>query len=443
MAEIIINPNELGANIFEKAGLVPRQVEQDVIMTQPAFSMSQSTLTKVMAAYGTNMTSKKVGSRYYEIPRKGNPFISQPVQTVVSGVGTTTLSIQFADTTFNGIAPNTLVTDPATGTLATVVSIGQGTAILQYSDNANGATTFTTADFASGNLVSPRGVVNNNQIRKVSNSSYIVPSLDGYPIGVWSGDCEIFLDDTKRKTYITNVNGTNYYALIKQQEMINEVYTRYNAYYYGDYQGIRSDTSPRSPSLINQIKTFAPQNIRPKSQPKISLSELESIIKEWARNGSLRSNKVFCFAGYDYLQNVYEILRFYGTTAGTTNVIGTDAINGLDVRYYEAFGLKIYFILDMFLENQKVWGGTGRSNSAIWIDSSPVMLENGDTMAPVYNVHNAYDGFHAWNVNGGFDINGNPVQEGATSQTSASSHIYFEKTMIIGNPNASLFHFYA
>jgi hypothetical protein len=436
--QIIINGNELSTNIFEKDGLVPRQIEENVVLTQPNFAMGQSKIPLVMSAYG-EMSSKKIGSMIYEIPRKGNAFISQTVQSS-TGSGTNILQVTFSDTNFKGIPVGKLVQDPATGTNATVVAVGAGTMTLAYGDNANSSsTTFASTDFAAGNLVSPRGAVTNLNIRQEVDSSYIVPAIDRYPIGIFGGDTTIYLQDTKRQTYIAAANGKKYYALIKQMEGLDRMYTEYYAYMYGDNKAIFDTATPRPQSLINQIKTFAPQNIRQKSQANISLSEFESTILEFKRNGSLRGDKLLCFCGLDYANNLYNILRFYGTTAGTNNVIGKTAIQGLDVTEYKAFGLTINIVVDMFLENNKVFGRT-RSNSAIWVDASPVLLEDGSTHAPIYSVYNTVDGLHGWNVNGGFDIYGNPVQTGSTSQTSASTHYYMEKNMIIGNPNAALYH---
>jgi hypothetical protein len=125
--------------------------------------------------------------------------------------------------------------------------------------------------------------------------------------------------------------------------------------------------------------------------------------------------------------------------AGDTNVVGGKEVKGLDVQSYKMFGVTFKFMRDKFVENQNIWGRT-RTNSALWVDGAKVKLQNGSYTSPIYKVYNAIDGLHAWNINGGCDINGNLVKQGSTKQLSASTEFRMEGSWIIANPKAALYH---
>jgi len=436
--QTIVNGNTSSVNIFSALNLTPRQIERQTVMTQPSFAMGQAAIPLVMSNYG-DVSAIKAGSRVWGVPRMSNQFKKANVQTT-TGTGTTVLQVTLTDPTFNAIPQGTLVQDPSTGTLATVVNIANGQMTLVYDSNSSStATTFSSSDFVSGALISPRGSVGNNSTRQDVEGSYTVPEIDEYPIGTWDRTCTMSLEELKRETYIAAVDGTNYYAKNKQLEVLNEMYTQFYAYMYSDSKALFSDNTPRSPSLINQIKTYAPNNIVGKSKASINLSEFQSTAKEFVRNGSLQSETILIFGGLDYLENIYDILKPYIFTAGTANVVGGSFVKGLDAQSYKMFGKTFTFVLDMFAENQNVWGRT-RSNSALWVDGAKVKLQNGSMASPIYKVYNAIDGLHAWNVNGGCDINGNLVKEGSTKQLSASTEFRMEGSWVIANPKAALYH---
>ena len=436
--QTIINGNTSSVNIFDALNLTPRQIERQTVMTQPAYAMGQAKIPLAMSNYGESSAFKS-GSRTWDIPRMNNQFKKANVQSS-TGATTSVLQVTLTDPIFNAIPAGTLVQDPTSGTYATVSNAANGQLTLVYDTNANSSgTTFAATDFATGNLISPRGVVGNISTRQEVEGTYTIPEIDSYQIGSWDKTCTMSLEELKTQTYIASVDGTDYYAKNKQLEVLNEFYTSHYAYLYSDAKGVTSATSPRTPSLINQIKTFAPNNIVMKSQADITLSEFESTAKEFVRNGSLNSNEILVFGGLDYLSNMYNILRPYILTAGKDNVLGGDLVKGLDVQYYQAFGLTFKFVLDMFVENQNIWGRT-RSNSAMWVDASKVQLQNGSMAAPIYKVYKAVDGLHAWNINGGSDINGNLVKTGSTGQLAASTQFHMEGSYIIANPKAALYH---
>lgn len=434
--QTIVNGNNSSVNIFSALDLTPRQIERQTVMTQPSFAMGQAAIPYVMSNYG-EAASIKAGSRVWEVPRMGNQFKKANVQTS-SGAGTSVLQVTLTESGFNAIPQGTLVQDPNTGTMANVVNIANGQMTLVFDSGASSATTFSASDFASGALISPRGSVGNNSTRNSVEGSYTIPEIDAYPIGTWDRNCTMTLEELKRETFIAAVDGTSYYAKNKQMEVLDEMYTQYYSYVYTDAKAIFNDNTPRSPSLINQIKTFAGNNIVPKSA-KMPLSEFQSVAKEFVRNGSLNSEQILIFGGLDYLENIYDILKPYIFTAGTSNVVGGSAVKGLDVQSYKMFGKTFTFMLDMFVENQNLWGRT-RSNSAIWVDSAKVKLQNGSMAAPIYKVYNSIDGLHAWNVNGGCDINGNLVKNGVNNQLEATTNFRMEGSMIIANPKAALYH---
>jgi hypothetical protein len=436
--QTIVNGNTSSVNIFSALDLTPRQIERQTVMTQPAFAMGQAAIPLVMSNYG-DVSSIKSGSRLWEIPRMSNQFKKANVQAT-SGTGTTVLQVTLTDPNYNAIPQGTLVQDPTSGTLATVVNISNGQMTLVFDSNSNSsATTFATTDFTTGALISPRGSVGNNSTRQDIEGSYTIPEIDAYPIGTWDRTCTMSLEELKRETYIAAVDGTNYYAKNKQMEVLNEMYTQFYAYMYSDAKGITNDLTPRSPSLINQIKTYAPNNIVSKSRATITLSEFQSTAKEFIRNGSLQSDNIMIFGGLDYLENIYDILKPYVFNAGTTNVLGGSIVKGLDVQYYKMLGKTFTFMLDMFTENANIFGRT-RTNSALWVDAAKVTLQNGTMTSPIYKVYNAIDGLHAWNVNGGCDINGNLVKQGSTKQLSASTEFRMEGSWILANPKATLYH---
>lgn len=438
--QTIVNGSEVSGNIFGQLNLTPRQIYEQVVMTQPAYDMGKAAIPKLMDIYGTS-ASIKSGSRTWDIPRMSNQFKKANVQSR-TGEGTSYLQVTLTDPTYNAIAVNTLVQDPSSGTFAKVVNMANGQMTLEFDSNSgSSATVFGSSDFANGALISPRGVVGNNVTRQSTSGSYSIPDIESYPIGTWDYNCEMLLDDLKRQTYIVNLNGTNYYAKVKQMEVLNEMYTRFYAYNYSDAKAISSDLTPRSPSLINQIKTYAPNNVIGKSKPEMNLSEFEDVATEFIRNGSINSNHIIVLGGLDYMKNIFRILRGYVTTAGTNNVLGGAAVKGLDVKHYEILGVTFSFMLDPFLENQNIFGST-RSNSAMWIDSAKVQLQTGALAAPIYQVYNAIDGLHAWNVEGGIDINGNPIQSGSNNQLMVQTNYHMEGSWFLANPKAALYHKY-
>jgi hypothetical protein len=361
--------------MFTDALIAQRSVEKYVVKTYPQFNL----YNKLIDALGTPAL-EHVGNRLFDMYAKGNTYPSASVATrTLQPNGT--LNITWDDSNFEAIVPGNAVVS-TTGTIALVDSTTPGTATLSFFYSEAGDTAFVSGDFAVGTQVSDRGDVGNIQNSGSKQRVMERPYRNQNIVDLVRNTAEMNMDELNTLTYITNINGTPYYAQNAVLEMLERTakqkYTR-------TVDGVFKN-DPRTPmgmGFRNQIRTQG--GIYRAMTSALDEDEFLALIDQIIANGGTNGNEFLIICGSSYAGYFQRFMKTYLVTAGDTNTFGGVSIKGINVMDYWYIGKHFRLMVDPSMDNSAMFPGEStalpgvlkRSHAAFIFDTSRVLTEQG------------------------------------------------------------------
>ena len=441
MSSPFISNQESLVSIFDQRNLTPRFVEQLVPIMNPQFA--RPALSKLIDVLD-GAVLKKATNRKFNINRQPNdyPAATISVRTAVGGLLTLTLS----DNTFNAIPVGNAVYSTS-GCLAEVVAKTDGSMTLRcvYSPTGTGTTAFAAVDFAAGQLVSDRGALGNINNRVTPETVFTLPTEYSNFIAQYDAGAYISHEDVNNKTYIKNQYGSDFYALQKEAQALQRMMQTYYARLYSNVAAVADANKPVGASLINQINTMG--GFSRGISGSVTETTLKSVLRDYVSNGGFTGEEIVVLCGSQYLGDIQESLAQYVVTAGQSNILGGQEVEGINIYTYGFEGLKLKFIKDPFLDNKQIFGvdqSTGfsnRSRSAMFMNTDMCKTEQGMGVPFVCDYYfGSTADVQRWEVAGSMDSKGNPITSGATDKKGCQINFTLDKQTQLMNPAACMYH---
>jgi len=433
------NNGEPIASVFDGIGILEKEVENLVPMLSPAYQRPKLSVLIDQLSNGTQ--KKKAKTRIVNIYRQDNDYPSGYI-TSRSTQGSN-LYLQLADQ-FASIPVNNMVFADS-GAIGQVQDKGEGWMLVSFFSNANGATAFTSADFAQAEQVVDGGDIGNLITRNSKETIFSIPDNTQNIIPTYNASAYLDFEDFVNVTYLKAANGTQYFATNKDVQALERLMQQYCVRTYKNVPATLSGSQPVAASLVNQIVSMGGTQ-RPLNT-QMTYAELKNTIRLYTSKGGFTSNEVAVFAGSQYIADFQEALETpLIQYTGKDNTIGGEEIKGIDVMAFAFQGLNIKLIHEPILDNQRMFGTDAsgfskRSRSAIWMNTAPVKLEGGGTapFAMGYYVGQNAD-IQRWSIPGSMDDKGNRVAVGNNAKKGCQVEYTWDKLEQISNPRAALYH---
>lgn len=425
--------------MFTDALIAQRSVEKYVVKTYPQFNL----YNKIIEALGGEPTLVQVGNRLFDMYNKGNTYPAASIATrVIEPNGT--LNITWDDANFEAIVQGNAV-ECSTGVLAIVSFTNPGTANLKFYFSPAGDTAFTSDDFLVGTLASDRGDVGNIQNRASKQRVIERPFRNQNIVDLVTNTEELSMDEMNQLTYITNINGTPYYA---QNAVLNMLERTAKQKYVRTLEG-QFNNDPRTPmgmGFTNQIRTQGGTYVA--MTAALDEDFFLSFIDQQIANGATPGTEIMIVAGSSWLGYFQRFMKPYIVTAGNTNTVGGVEVKGIDITNYYYSGRHYRVICDPSMDNPQMWpSGTStalpgvlkKSHSAYFFDTSRVQTEQGsEAFIKKYWFGSAGADMFMTPINGLVSIKNNTLAlTSATNSTlSGKMEVVYNCTTQLTNPAA-------
>lgn len=440
---IYANNNAPLMSVFDAIGINEKAIESLVPQMSPQFQ--RPVLSKILDKIEGGTQKIKSNNRLFRVYRQDNDYPYATVQSATLAGGLYTLILNESD--FSAIAEGNAVYSSSTGTMAKVVAKQPGQLVLSFVSNPNGSTSFSSSDFTSSTQVMDGGDIGNINDRMSKETIFSLPDEYKNIIGTMNASAYLTFEDVNTYGYLKNVNGTQYYALQKEVQAIQRLNQQYVRRQLGNTPAVFDGNEPVGASLLNQILTMGGFQTPLAPTQTFTESDLQNTIQSYTAQGGFTTDEILVMAGPDYLANWQNALKGYLITAGNTNTLGGQSVQGINIFEYGFQGLRFKVVVDPVLGNQRMWGTTAsngrsaRSNSAIWMNTGTVKTEQGVNMpfAMSYYFGNNAD-IQRWIVPGSMDEKGNPVKQGANGKKGCMIEFTWDKQDQITNPRAAMYH---
>jgi len=438
-----IDPNANLVNVFELYGYNQRFVESLIPKMNPQFQ--RSVITKL----ATEMGAPKIitaSNRIFEIPRQPNDYPSATIATrTVSG---NLLTLTFTDGSFQAIREGNGV-KAKNGTVGYVISKQAGGMTISFYASPAEGSAFGASDFAAGETAIDFGDLGNPNNRKSKETLFTLPIRYTNIVSCINETCEITAEEAAQLTYLDDVDGSKFYALNKQKQTAERLLQYETERMWSDLPKVLDRNQPFGATLINQIKTMGGVSRALTSSSGVTENEFHEAAEQYINNGGFVGSEVVIVCGYSYLADVQKnVFKQYVTTAGTTNVIGGQTVEGINAKEYAFDGFNYKFIIDPVLNNPRMFGTstlfpgkTLGSKSAMWFCPEAVQTENGGTLPFLQDYYYISGDLMSTEVDGMVDIKGKPVKKGNGGNLSASIEMSLNKTTQLMNPAGAMYHY--
>ncbi len=432
------DPNIPAQSVFDTLGILEKEIESFVPLTEAYWMMgySKPVIDKLSEHFGSipQVDSK---NRVYTTYKQSDFY---PSATITSRVAQGTNLILGITPAFSGIQKNNMVFDGSGSAIGEAISIQSGFITVKFLANTNTNTSFASGDFAKGNKIIDGGDIGNVDQRETKDYTQPLPSPYKNIIGTIGQDVHLNHEDFFTYGYLKNMEGTNYYALLKETTALVTMYEWYvRRALYGNVPAIYSQAKPVGASVINQIIT-AGGGVPLTTAPDEAF--LQTTIESFKARGGVRGDNLVWIVGDQFMAGVQKSLKPYVVTAGENNVLGGKEVKGLNIFLYAYQGLMHRFIIEPLFSNPNMWasanGFTTRSNTALVFSPDNVPTVQGTMMAPL---RERYFGKKAdivrWETPGLYDTKGNQQTVG-TSDKGGTAHYTWDKQHEVINPKAWL-----
>lgn len=438
------DPNLPLVSVFDQNEMNQRIVEMSVPKMAPRF---QRSVISIIAAQMAAPIHRKSGARIFNIYRQPNDFPTAVVLT--RSASGNTIDMTFQQDKFQHIIVGHLMVDTVTGCLAYVQNTSAGAAKVKFYSNPNGATAFTSADFAVGNQVSDRGSAGNIIDRLTVPDPFKVPIPYQNVIGQMDKSVEIDYESANRLTYLKAQDGTFYYAHQKVAQAMGAMMQEQSVRMVDDIPAVLDATNPVSGSLLWQIKNQGGDSRTFNSA--ITANEFYAAADQFANTGGTDSKEILIVCGRGYIADIQKnVFKEFVTTAGVANVIGGTEVKGINAMMTAYAGVTYRFVIDNFMDNPNIWGNstifpgeTKRSHSAIWMSTNPVENENGGTSPFICDYYyGSYADMWSVDVNGMITPKGVKAENGTANsgKKRASVEITLDKCTQLSAPSGAFYH---
>ncbi len=360
-----------------QALLAKNMVEKFVIERFPQYHV----VNKLVAQLGQG--SKEVaGRRKVEIPRLGNTYPAASIATRAVSGGV--LSLTWQDPTATPFrVEDVVVSETGVGAICIEVSAGIAKFVFQYSPDDT-QTGFAAADFAALEEVSSRGSMPAVSAGKVGTSRRVTePSLDYNYIPLFQETGSYNYEEASEKTYLQD----GYWIESVVYQALQNISETFSVQIYDSVRSNRNDryTHDGFEQQINRgsgvVKNFSGE---------LNETYLQTMIDDLKANGG-GGNEFAVIGGYNYIGEFQRnVGRGYITYAGTTNTLGGQTVEGINIKEYAYNGTTIKFIEDPMFANPNMFinasaskpSASKQSRKAFWFNTAPVTLANGKGTAP-------------------------------------------------------------
>jgi len=429
--------NESYNQLFTDIAIDKRQVEAFVVQQYPQLSL----FNKLSSALGSPEVVKS-GQRKFEIYRKGNPFPAQPISSKVTNADGT-ITVNWSDPNFGSIRMGNAV-EASTGVYGLVVGKANGQVTLQFMYSpVSGVTAFVAADFAANTVATDRGDVSNTQ-NSGSKERVIVKPFQTYNvIGLYRDTAELTMDEMNTLTFISNVNGTPYYALTQTMDMLERA---------AMIQEVRTISAPRYENansnqyigggfewqISNQGGTVMP------IYEEVNATLVQSMIDQMIANNGTVGDEILVVAGSSWIgafqRNVATPLLTY---TGTSNTIGGVAVKGINAKTYAYNDKTLKIISNPLFNNNQAYPGVSsilpgvllKSHSAFFFDTSRVQTQQG-TVPFLRKYYFGVSDMFLSKINGLVDLENKVASFPSNSSLSAKQEVVYSCTTQLMNPAA-------
>jgi hypothetical protein len=364
--------------MFTDALIAQRSVEKYVVKTYPQYNI----YNRIIELLGGEPTLVHVGNRLFDMYNKGNTFPAASIATrTLQPNGQ--LIIEWDDANFNAIVPGNAVSSASTGVLAIVSNVFPGQATLTFFYSPAGDTAFTSSDFVLGTTASDRGDVGNIQSSGSKQRVIEKPFRNQNIVDLVRNTAELTMDEMNQLTYITNINGTPYYAQNQVIEMLERTAKqKYTRTLDGEF--VNDPRTPMGMGLKNQIRTQG--GLYYPLATALDEDAWQSFIEQYVAMGSSTGDELLVIGGSSFLAHFQKFMRSYLVTAGDTNTFGGVSVKGLDFENYWYIGRHLRVMYDPSMDNNQMWnndtstvlpGILKKSHSAFVFNTSKVQTEQG------------------------------------------------------------------
>lgn len=391
----------------------------------------------------TDGVLKKVDNRTFTVYRQPNDYGKMTIQSrqVIGG----NLKLTATDSTFsliangNGVYADTLA-------LGKVIDRGEGYIVVSFVSNPNGATAFTASDFAVGESAIDAGDLGTPNSRVSKDTIFVAPDPFQNIIQSMSQSAQILHDEMHTLTYTPAANGKQYYYYQKEADALQRLYRQYYKRMYTNTAASFNANQPISASPINQILTMGGTSIPLAANASFTPSQFRNWMRSYVNKGGFSTGEIVVVAGPNFLGNFQEAFESANITyVGINNTVGGKEVKGINFYHYSFMGLDLKFMVEPMLGDPQMFptvgGFSNRSNSALFIDASPVPTKN---MGPLPFATCRYFGSTAdiqrSVIRGITNENGSSSGVTATNPQAAMSYEFFWNKMVqLSNPANSMY----
>lgn len=440
---IQVTNQESAVALFDTLGINEKEVEAAIAIVNPQYMRPK---LDVMIDNYLNGTYRKTDNRKFQMYRQPNDYAKAIIatRTVVGS----NLKLTFTQTDF-GLIPVNNMAYADNSCAGKVVAKGNGYIVISFVSKADGSSSFAAADFAAGESAIDGGNITSTVRREDGETIFVAPDNFQNVIQFMSAYAEITFDEMNTKTYLPAADGKQMYYYQKQADALTRLYQQFFRRQYSNQPMVADVNFPISSSPVNQIVTQGGLSISLGSSASFSSSQFRG----WFRNyisvgGFSNGSSIVGIVGPDFIGNFQE--AFSGELVqypGDQNTVGGKSFTGINFIKYGFMGMELALTIEPGLANPQMWptasnGRSSRSNSAIFLDPSPVVTKN---MGPIPFATSRYFGPSAdiqhTVINGIIDQYGNIAAPGTASnpQASVSHQFIWNKVNQFSNPGGCMY----
>jgi len=324
-----------------------------------------------------------------------------------------------------------------------VVTKGDGYLVVSFVSSLSGATAFVAADFAANESCIDGGDIGDTTLRVEKDTIFTAPDPFQNVIQQMSASAQILFDEMHTLTYLPAANGKEYYYYQKQADALQRLHRQYNKRMYQNTPAVFSGREPISASIVNQIVTMGGLPISLAANATFTAAQLRGWLRQYISVGGFTTGEIVAVCGPNFLGNFQEAVEDSNIKyVGINNTIGGREVKGINAVEYGFMGLSIKLIAEPMLADTQMFpttsgGFSTRSNSAIFMDASPVPTKN---MGPLPFATSRYFGPTADIMhtvrNGIINENGDIAAKGTSSgpQAAVTHEFFWNKMNQLSNP---------
>lgn len=438
---INVTGSESAISLFDTLGINERAVESAIAIVNPQYQKSKF---EVMLEQMTNGVITKVDNRLFTVYRQPNDYGKMTIatRTLIGG----NLKLTATDSSFELIANGNGVYGD-NGVFGKVVEKGAGYIVVSFVSKPDNATAFVSADFAVGESAIDGGDIGNTTLRTSKDTIFVAPDPFQNVIQQISASAQILFDEMHTKTYLPAANGKQYYYYQKEADALQRLHRQYYKRMYQNQPAVFNQNEPISASPVNQIISMGGLPITLGATATFTASQFRNWFRAYVNKGGFSTGEIVGIVGPNFLGNFQEAFDDENIQyVGRNNTVGGQEVKGINFYHYAFMGLDIKLLVEPMLADPQMFpttaGVSSRSNSAIFMDASPVPTKNMGNLpfatcryfGPTADIQHTV-------IRGITNENGTVSAAGTASNPQAAiSHEFFWNKMVqLSNPANSMY----